>query len=650
MLTRKLTLCVVLAVLCLAGQARAEERIESFDVSARIAPDASLTVTEAIRIRAEHDRVRHGIVRVFPTDYRTKDDTVVRTGFELLSATLDGRETPVLQTRVGPDIELRLGDPDKELDPNQLYEFILTYRTTGQVLFLDQHDELYWNVTGNDWEFPIDRASFALTLPGHPPGRGITATAWYTGKRGEQKQDARQLADGSVETTTVLKPGEGMTVSLGWPKGILDPELAESPTPFPRWTPSPFRPALAGLFLGLSALLFMVWRLRGQDPPRATVIPRFVPPAGLDAGTLRFILTMRLDDQTMTAMLLGLCVKGALSIEERRMDLAATPGLTPDSPLAKGALSLLAGFVGSSYTIHREVVTVELSPAERVLLDNLFPAGRTQLRLDASHRTILVAARKALSAALETTGRDYFRRNQAWWFAGLGAYCLAAFLIFVLAVAEQSPAGFRLDAVVSLSAPGFLLLPLLLPTASGGGRLAPLLFKGLFPLIYFVVYLGLIWAGSGPELAVDPLACLTPLAAMGSLLVFRHLLPAHTLAGGDVRDQAAGLELYVKTAESHRLAALHPPHQTPEHFEALLPYACALDAAETWAGRFERILTDAQYAPRWHRGRSVSGFSTTGINSMISGLGRSLGTTTSSSGLKGGSSGGGRGGGGGRGW
>ena len=44
----------------------------------------------------------------------------------------------------------------------------ISYVLRNAVRFFDDHDEFYWNVTGNDWPVPIDHASAFVALP---PGR-----------------------------------------------------------------------------------------------------------------------------------------------------------------------------------------------------------------------------------------------------------------------------------------------------------------------------------------------------------------------------------------------------------------------------------------------------------------------------------------------
>ena len=109
--------------------------------------------------------------------------------------------------------------------------------------------------------------------------------------------------------------------------------------------------------------------------------------------------------------------------------------------------------------------------------------------------------------------------------------------------------------------------------------------------------------------------------------------------------------MFIATAEKNRLEMTARPDETPQLFETLLPWAYALDAAETWANRFEKVLAASQYTPSWYRGDMRTFSTPAGIAAFASTFAGSVSTGTRSSGSSGsGSSGGGGGGGGGRGW
>jgi hypothetical protein len=148
--------------------------------------------------------------------------------------------------------------------------------------------------------------------------------------------------------------------------------------------------------------------------------------------------------------------------------------------------------------------------------------------------------------------------------------------------------------------------------------------------------------------------------------LFFYLLRAPTALGRPIMDQLAGLRLYLETAESDRLN-LNAPEITAERFEALLPYAVALDVEKPWSDAFAAALRrahpgDADPMNHYHSNWSSSGSWSSSnfgssVSSSIAGVSGALASavpvSSGSSGFSGGGgggSGGGGGGGGGGGW
>jgi uncharacterized membrane protein len=146
--------------------------------------------------------------------------------------------------------------------------------------------------------------------------------------------------------------------------------------------------------------------------------------------------------------------------------------------------------------------------------------------------------------------------------------------------------------------------------------------------------------------------------------IFYYLLRAPTPEGRPVMDQIEGFRMYLETAESGRLNIADAPEITTERFEALLPYAVALDVERPWADAFASALARAHpddpdpvshYRPRWRRGGNWSSGSfgrsvASAVSSATSAASSSIPRSSSrSSGFSGGSGGGGGGRGGG-GW
>ena len=219
---RRASLALIL-LLAWLGPALANERIVLFISDADVWRNGDLLVTETIRVQVEGDQIKHGIFRDFPTTYTRPDGTRVRVGFDVLSVKRDGASESYTTERVGNGVRVRMGKADVFLD-NGEHDYEIKYRTTRQIGFFADYDELYWNATGNGWPFAIDLAEARIHLP---EAARFIQTAFYTGPQGASGKDARVVSEqpGTVvfRTTQVLPPNNGLTVAAAWPKGIVTP-------------------------------------------------------------------------------------------------------------------------------------------------------------------------------------------------------------------------------------------------------------------------------------------------------------------------------------------------------------------------------------------------------------------------------------------
>jgi hypothetical protein len=217
---RRASLALVL-LLAWLSPALANERIVLFISDADVGRDGDLLVTETIRVYAEGDQIKHGIFRDFPTNYTRPDGTRLRVGFDVLSVKRDDASEPFTTERIDNGVRVRIGKADQLLSEGD-HDYEIRYRTTRQIGFFADHDELYWNATGNGWPFAIDLAEARIHLP---EAVRFIQTAFYTGPQGATGKDARVVSEqpGTVvfRTTQVLPPYNGLTVAAAWPKGII---------------------------------------------------------------------------------------------------------------------------------------------------------------------------------------------------------------------------------------------------------------------------------------------------------------------------------------------------------------------------------------------------------------------------------------------
>lgn len=616
------------------------ETIREFDALIEVRADGAIEVTETILVNAEGRQVKRGIYRDFPTIYRAWHGRAV-VPFEVRSVTRNGVEEPWHTKEQSNGVRLYIGRADRNL-PHGLHRYEIRYRTDWQLGFFADRDELYWNVTGNGWSFIIERVTAAVVLPRPLPESSLALEA-YTGHAGEKGRDWRSRVDAEGRarfmTTAPLMPNQGLTIVVGWPKGLVaeptrEQRLARWAQDNPEW-----RTGLAGLVL-LLAYYLVVWHRYGRDPAGSTVIPRFAPPKDVSAADARFLERRGYDDRVFTAAVVALAVKGHLRLSEDD---------------------------DRDYTLERPRDAAAELPTndEKALLDalSLAPGGALPLRNE--HAATLQAAHKALRDALKKEHlKQHFVTNGVYSIPGL----IASFAILAVAAFQTSrPEPLALFMLVWLTGWTFGVYMLLSQAAriwrqvlSGKWLMVvPALFISAFsvPFVggeFFGLYV-LFTQGS-------PVMAALLLLLVGVNFAFYRLLQAPTLAGRRLLDEIAGFRMYLAVAEKDELRVRRGPDRTLQLFEKYLPYALALGVENAWAEQFSDILEKARATggadavPRWYSGSSWDAPGTGFAGALAGGLSGAIAAASSSPGSGssggggGGSSGGGGGGGGGGGW
>ena len=292
----------VLLIACLPFAAQADERILSFHSDIRVFDDGMLEVTETIEVRAEGQQIRRGIYRDFPVEYEDRFGNEYKITLEPLAVLRNDDREAFHTVRDGRHVRTYFGSRNRLLD-HGVHTYTYRYRVNRMLGFFDEHDELYWNVTGNELAFPIDKATATVRLEFDAP-RDALFVDGYTGRLGSKAQDYGHYLDESgnlhFQANGPLPPAHGLTIVLGWPKGhVREP----SATDHIGWVIEDNRNLLAAL-LGLALLLLYyipVWSAHGRDPEEGVIVTRYEPPGGFSPASLRFIRQMYYDDKVMTA-------------------------------------------------------------------------------------------------------------------------------------------------------------------------------------------------------------------------------------------------------------------------------------------------------------------------------------------------------------
>jgi hypothetical protein len=197
---------------------RAAEAITRWHSAVTVGADGTLRVRETIRVRAEGQQIVHGIERDFPVRFTDWRGVRRMTSFNVEAATLDGQAAQYELLPVADGVRLRLGSATTLL-ANGEHEFVLDYTSAHQLYKVDGQAVLYWNVTGNAWELPIDSASATVRLPRALRADEARLEA-FTGLAGSTAQNAAaELRDGLAQyaTTQPLPAGWGLTLVLHFP-------------------------------------------------------------------------------------------------------------------------------------------------------------------------------------------------------------------------------------------------------------------------------------------------------------------------------------------------------------------------------------------------------------------------------------------------
>jgi hypothetical protein len=348
-----------IAILLVGFAASATLYIQNFDAAIELTPTGELRVAETLTVvfLTEH----HGIERFIPVSYRTPLGTRVTMDLRKGEVTLDGQTVPVQTSRSGGRQVLRIGDPDTTLTGTHVYR--IAYSAGRALVFHDDYLQLYWNVTGNDWQIPIRQATATLTLPSDVSPEEVSATS-YMGSTGSTARGQTAIVDASGRfsfAAGALNPGSGLTIDVAIPRSLLPispPTFAQNLARF-LWDNK-----LAVLPILTLVVMFALWYRLGRDPRKGIIAPAFESPSDLGPGAAGVLVDDRMDLRDVSAMVIGLAVTGHLTIRE--------------DALSDKARAAVGGSPGSYTFVRGRRGPEDLSAAERALYDAIFPTAETK--------------------------------------------------------------------------------------------------------------------------------------------------------------------------------------------------------------------------------------------------------------------------------
>lgn len=644
MILRSLGVCLALFMALTVRTALGAEIISSFNSDIRLEKSGAMTVAETITVNAEGNRIRRGIFRDFPLTFTDENGRLRSVDFDVVSVTRDGNDEPWKTESISGGIRIYAGSEDVMLSPGR-HQYVFTYRTNRQIRYFADHDELYWNVTGNGWIFPIMAATATVNLP---DGVSATDTNFFTGPFGAKDKNARVSGNNTrpvFSTTQPLNAEEGLTIAVKFPKGAIDPP-SESDQNI--WWLKDNR----DYFIGFGGLILVFlyytrsWLRVGRDPARGVVVPRWDAPDNISPALVNYIDNKGFSGQGWTALsasALNLAVRGFVVLEDLKQSIVIRRTDKPNvgQKFEAGEASLLNA-VGS-----RGSLTIDKANGERVK-----------------------SVGQNFRSAIEREHRGkYYNANTGYVTGGVVLSVAVLIILFVFGSLQPDTIALMIIpiavvAFLSLFVAGFAKS--FRRGHSLGSKIMSVVAIGIGGFIGFSIVSSLALAlfSSLMELHETPM-----LFAVGGIvflnMLYVFIMGAPTMLGAKMMDGIDGLRQYLTLAEKDRMNMAGAPEMSPQHFEKLLPYAVALGVEKPWSRTFETWLAAAAagaaaaYAPTWYSGNFNSGSFSDRIGGFSSSMASTIASTipspppsSSSSGFSGGggSSGGGGGGGGGGGW
>ena len=309
------------------------EHIKSFQSEIAINKDGTIDVKETIVYDFDYLQ-KHGIYREIPYIKTNQDGKKFELKFNNFTvADENGNSQIFVKSSINEElVRIKIGDADKLITGTHTY--VISYKVSGALTYYSDHDELYWNVNGNEWTVPIAVLTSEVRIPSGIKKEEIE-TACFTGSTGSNVSDCSYFTDDfgqdNIKASRPLLAGEGLTIAISFPKNIvavLEPK--EFVSFWETWVGK-----LISWLLGLLALTWYVflpfyiiyrWMRYGRDPKGVAGVTSawFDPPKTQDGkrfltpGEVGTLGDETVDMKDISATIVDLAHRGYLVIDERK--------------------------------------------------------------------------------------------------------------------------------------------------------------------------------------------------------------------------------------------------------------------------------------------------------------------------------------------
>ena len=592
------------------------EKISQFHADIVVQENGNIIVTETIKVVAANLQVDHGIFRELPMkNYSSK---VSRNNFyTVINISKNGSKEP-FHTRVNDEkFIIYIGDKDVSLKEG-IYTYTITYAVEAQIHSYTDFDEVYWNVTGNFWHFNISAISATVILP---KTATVLQTHCYTGILGSTDSDCNsEIKDNSVYFKSKdLKEGEGFTIAVGFPKGIVHQSAF-----LPHFKMEEFlspQKIATGLFAVVICFLFYYfsWKTYGQDALYPDKNEEIDLKSKYSATILQYIKERCSNSTTLLTTIISLSIKGAIQIQ------------------TNGKENWQDGF---EYFLKKKTALAAITPEENSVLENIFKENETFVINSKSYLTFDVAE-KELEESLKSqiNLKNYFQFN--------GEQIVLGFIITTITLFGYCY--YVKNTILGWPIFGFICLVLSFISIKEFLKLITKKeFRTALVVAFFAIFPTVFCYASFFAYNVDKdysiLNALVLFLIITGFSIYLRLITRYTPLGIKMQHETENLKNELLNFDV--ISTL----DVINSYEENLPYAFALGIQEEWNQKFNLVLKELKYNCNWLKNPNANGMYSTGLLVNFHHTYNATATSSSSGSSGGGSSGGGGGGGGGGGW
>jgi uncharacterized membrane protein len=543
------------------------EVIKNFDVNITIQKDGSLLVTEKI-VYDFGTNQKHGIFRDIPLT----NVNGPKLNIKVLEVKDESGKPYKYTTSITNNImKIKIGDPNIFVTGSKTY--IITYQVYNAIRTFEDHDELYWNVTGNEWPVAIQNASVSVLLP--DPSISNVKMDCFTGPYGSLQKNCTFNQDGpnvNYSTTQPLNANEGLTIVLGLPLGYINktylpPSKNSFTIPILNFGSIFYFLLIICLFLAsfIVAKIFLkrlIWRTKPKP-----VIPKelkgkpitieYNPPDNLTPIDIGTILDRHVDITDISSIIIDLAVRGYLKI---RYIVQQIPFLPDKKDFEFIKLKDGTDLTHPAYKITFELLfynrdRVKLSDLKKQDTDSQFYIKRIQKDTE---------EHLYREGYFDRAARDKAKKLENY----LSTITVVLWIGYIVGI-------IFIEKISEL-------------------KMVPKFFSTVFASVFFVLTIVVLLSLMGFPIFL--------FIMLFNLLKLDHKL---TPKGLSVLIKILGFREFLNLTEKDKLELINAPELQPEMFEKFLPYAMVLGVEDKWVQRFENIYNTV---PKWYEDATVTSF------------------------------------------